>query len=271
MDPINPISESPEALNPTPQPPEKSKSSNSLTIISMAIFILMSLGVIVFLYYQNQQLKSMLATYQAQSSPTPSATADPTANWKTYTNPTKTYSFKYPDGLNSDTLPGGTGFEGIRYTFMGPIQTASGKTQTELTDGYSFAVVKQGQSSELDPKTEIEKSVQNSKENCTSISTVSDVVIAKVDAFQYSENCLGTYTITYLSDGNYTYSISQLYTSESYKTVTDQILSTFKFSGAISSASPAPTQKACTLEAKVCPNGSSVGRTGPNCEFTPCP
>ena len=30
-------------------------------------------------------------------------------------------------------------------------------------------------------------------------------------------------------------------------------------------------QKACTMEAKICPDGSSVGRTGPNCEFAPCP
>ena len=30
-------------------------------------------------------------------------------------------------------------------------------------------------------------------------------------------------------------------------------------------------QKACTLEAKLCPDGTSVGRTGPNCEFAPCP
>jgi hypothetical protein len=29
--------------------------------------------------------------------------------------------------------------------------------------------------------------------------------------------------------------------------------------------------KACTEEAKQCPDGSSVGRTGPNCEFAPCP
>lgn len=30
-------------------------------------------------------------------------------------------------------------------------------------------------------------------------------------------------------------------------------------------------QQACTMEAKVCPDGSSVGRTGPNCSFAPCP
>jgi hypothetical protein len=28
---------------------------------------------------------------------------------------------------------------------------------------------------------------------------------------------------------------------------------------------------ACTLEAKLCPDGSSVGRTGPDCRFAPCP
>jgi hypothetical protein len=28
---------------------------------------------------------------------------------------------------------------------------------------------------------------------------------------------------------------------------------------------------ACTMEAKICPDGSSVGRTGPNCEFADCP
>jgi len=38
-------------------------------------------------------------------------------------------------------------------------------------------------------------------------------------------------------------------------------------------ASPIPSSSAvaCTMEAKVCPNGSSVGRIGPNCEFAKCP
>ena len=33
-----------------------------------------------------------------------------------------------------------------------------------------------------------------------------------------------------------------------------------------------PTEPvACTMEAKICPDGSAVGRTGPNCEFAQCP
>jgi hypothetical protein len=35
--------------------------------------------------------------------------------------------------------------------------------------------------------------------------------------------------------------------------------------------SPSPSQRACTEEARLCPDGSYVGRMGPNCEFAPCP
>lgn len=37
-------------------------------------------------------------------------------------------------------------------------------------------------------------------------------------------------------------------------------------------AAPAkPQPVACTMEAKICPDGSSVSRSGPNCEFARCP
>lgn len=32
-----------------------------------------------------------------------------------------------------------------------------------------------------------------------------------------------------------------------------------------------PPPQGCTEEAKICPDGSSVGRVGPSCEFAPCP
>ena len=32
-----------------------------------------------------------------------------------------------------------------------------------------------------------------------------------------------------------------------------------------------PRGQACTTEAKICPDGSAVGRSGPNCAFAPCP
>ena len=36
-------------------------------------------------------------------------------------------------------------------------------------------------------------------------------------------------------------------------------------------ATTTENQRACTKEAKICPDGSAIGRTGPNCEFTACP
>lgn len=36
-------------------------------------------------------------------------------------------------------------------------------------------------------------------------------------------------------------------------------------------ASGGDQQIACTMEAKLCPDGSYVGRSGPNCEFAKCP
>ena len=31
------------------------------------------------------------------------------------------------------------------------------------------------------------------------------------------------------------------------------------------------SQRTCTMEAKLCDDGSAVGRSGPNCEFVQCP
>jgi hypothetical protein len=34
---------------------------------------------------------------------------------------------------------------------------------------------------------------------------------------------------------------------------------------------PVQAEVMCTMDAKMCPDGTGVGRTGPNCEFAPCP
>ncbi len=41
--------------------------------------------------------------------------------------------------------------------------------------------------------------------------------------------------------------------------------------GAGGSTPPSPPGTACTADAKQCPDGSYVGRTGPDCAFAPCP
>lgn len=44
----------------------------------------------------------------------------------------------------------------------------------------------------------------------------------------------------------------------------------------VATPTPTPSQTpaapvACTMEARICPDGTAVGRQGPNCEFAPCP
>lgn len=47
-------------------------------------------------------------------------------------------------------------------------------------------------------------------------------------------------------------------------------LGSFVYQNAINSPQ-VNTPTACTLDARICPNGSAVGRTGPACEFEACP
>ena len=48
-------------------------------------------------------------------------------------------------------------------------------------------------------------------------------------------------------------------------------LSYLSFRGTPATPTPTPPAVACTMDAKICPDGSAVGRTGPNCEFAACP
>lgn len=110
----------PQTLEDPERPKEveglKPKDSHWISILAMAIFVVLTLGVVAFLYYQNQALKSMLASYQTPvpvASPTPTATADPTAGWKTYTNIAYGYSIKYPSTFTIGDLSGADPIEGI--------------------------------------------------------------------------------------------------------------------------------------------------------------
>jgi hypothetical protein len=53
-----------------PQAPSK---NDWVTTASIAVFILLAIGIVSFLYYQNQELKKLVANYQ-NASPTPTST-----------------------------------------------------------------------------------------------------------------------------------------------------------------------------------------------------
>lgn len=100
MEPQSPV----QNVTPAPTTHEAPKDNHGITIAAMAIFVLLSLAAVAFLYYQNQQLKNMLATYQTTPIPTPTATADATANWKTYTNAKMKFTIGFPQEFIAEEI-----------------------------------------------------------------------------------------------------------------------------------------------------------------------
>jgi len=165
-----------------------------------------------------------------------SSTSDSTVNWETYTG--SEYSFKHPAGLKSDTGAAGAGSESIRFQYMGQKQVASGRTQTELFDGYAFIVTKIGLISQKTPEQLATERRNNSKDNCGSdvvLSEIKSVSLGMSKGVQYSvKNCMGDYTSSYVSSGNNVYEIIQLYVGENvdqkgYEEITNQIFNTLTF------------------------------------------
>lgn len=88
----------------------------------LSLFVIILLIVSGYLFYQNMQLKNMLANYQSTPtpvltiSPTPTLLADPTADWKTYTDDILKFSFKHPSKFSIEIQPKDDG-RGISYLF----------------------------------------------------------------------------------------------------------------------------------------------------------
>ena len=97
--------------------PRVEQDNHWISILAMAIFVLFSLGVVAFLYYQNQQLKNMLASYQATPiplvSPTPIAEAETQKpEMPTVSSPSANMKVVSPLKVIG-TVPAGWMFEGV--------------------------------------------------------------------------------------------------------------------------------------------------------------
>lgn len=103
------------------------------------------------------------------------------------------------------------------------------------------------------------------------IDDIQDREINSISILEYTINCGPhcSYRIDQFKMGATNYQLSFLTAGSGLSSRAEQILATLK------PITPTPTisqsQKACTMEAKTCPDGSSVGRSGPNCEFAACP
>lgn len=86
--------------------------SNPDSFMKVALFsALVASAMALYLFWQNQQLSYQLAvSRQAIGSPSPSPSANPTADWQTFTHPTQNYQLMYPNdwqvAVNSNAKSG---------------------------------------------------------------------------------------------------------------------------------------------------------------------
>ena len=196
--------------------------------MAMALFVLASLSVVIFLYYQNQQLKNILTTYQS-ATPTPKATNDPTANWKTFTDSKYGYSVKYPpQGIYRINCEG----EQDLFYLIKSAQTDLLEPQNCARDSrFNLEIVVLTKQPTIDDRY---------------LATSSAYTVGGIEAtktiYTQKPNFEGPgaswYTEVNFKKGNYYY---QAYTGDKdLEQTLDQILSTFKFIEAAKSPSPTP-------------------------------
>jgi hypothetical protein len=100
MDPQIPVQnvQSEPVTVPPATVPEKPKSNNNILIVLFSLLVVLLIGSTGFLYYQNMNLQKQILSLKATPIPvaSPSPIPDFSASWKTYTDKTNNYSFKYP-------------------------------------------------------------------------------------------------------------------------------------------------------------------------------
>lgn len=240
---------------------EKYSWLKSVFIVAI-IVILVDVGIYLMLRSDKEDLSLPPQTVIA---PTTQPIANTTTSWQTYVSPGGNFLFKYPAGSlikeNTTTMP---------YSVqLVSASVPNENTAFKLTISYKT----------ISPNQPLENLIAQNK-LCPDISPekgTPSLINGEKRAQLYIDAPCGTFTKTviYTINNNtfYMISIDTQAKYEAIKTFTDQILSTLQFTEPQASQIPSPSQilKACPLDARVCPDGSSVGRGGPNCEFTACP
>jgi len=112
MEPEIPVISTPPSQPTIPSVSPVFPKKNNLVAILLSVLLLITLLISGYLFLQVQKLSKQLAQLQVQVQATPipspaevsSPTPDPTANWKTYTNDEFKFSLKYPNSWDIKML-----------------------------------------------------------------------------------------------------------------------------------------------------------------------
>lgn len=227
------------------------KQSNFLVTL-LSILLLISCLIAGFFAYQTQNLVKELTKQRNIVETTETTKTKP--DYETYNDSVYKYSLNYPKGWSVTPTPS-EGFGGVA-SFISPDK----KNKFEI--GKHIEKISQNQTL---------KEYFDSKQ----LETIDVVDQKDINLGNYSflrlvvpiiqGNSVWKYGIYYTFEDNQNVYFIEYYTNDYTKDIAmvDEIVSTFKID--------TENTVACTMEAKICPDGSAVGRSGPKCEFAPCP
>ncbi|MFZ3301558.1 MAG: hypothetical protein WA152_02485 [Microgenomates group bacterium] len=244
---------------------------SSFLVTLLSVLLLLSCIIAGFFAWQTQQLVKELTNKQIETNPTtePTPTSDSTENWRSYTNEKLGFSFKlapifiYPknivpsegnvfsnkDGISSplELSENDILLESTVYTNID--ETSLKKVEIALSSSVGSTI-----SQPFQPIGSIKK--LKNLENGSSIFEESPI----------NPNEASYYIAIWKNNTNIhvlkVFAINNVLTDN--KISFEQMAKSYVFNDL-------PNQTACTMDAKICPDGSAVGRSGPKCEFAPCP
>lgn len=220
--------------------------------------------------YPRQCITSDKKSFTEQL-PTPTPTLDSTANWKTYTNTKHAYEIKHPIDWSSDKCPQGFGGED-KYNDTVYI-CSSQKIGNDIEPiMYFLWITKYTNLQQKEFKELVTEGMSQSMKDGFNYTTdqINGLVVLRTTSLPSRSGAESAFFKD--RDGNY---ISISFTpfdkqnpfpqQDNFYQIFNQILQTFRFLDNKEGV-------ACTQEVKLCPDGNTyVGRTPPNCEFSPCP
>ncbi len=235
-----------------------------LATVLVLVIIILGAGVGIL----NKDRKVVPPDQLPYTSPSVAPTIDVTANWKLYTNQPGKFSVKYPQEYTlQETVPNSPNAIQILSPVLPNINT-----NFRMTIAYK----------EIFGIPTLPQLIDQNK-LCGDISSqigTPSVINGKNRAQIYFETPCGQdiKTVIYTVNDSMFYIIS-IDTQANYQEIKpyiDQLIATLSFVNEPEAATdnpmmPSQKQTFCTMEAKLCPDGSSVGRHGAQCKFDACP
>ena len=225
------------------------KGGNFLTSL-LSVLLLITCIIAGFFAYQTQNLVNEIVNLKstATTAPSPSPSSSLPSDWKTYSDSVYGYSIKYPNSWTFTPTPS-QGFGGV---------ASFSNTDSKLEIGKHLEKIGTDESlKDYFLRTQELIDIRDEKEMTLGEHKVLRLILPIIHGD--SSYTLGVYYT--LVKNNEVYFI-ELYTNDSSQTETsDLIVSSLIFN----------EQGVCPQDAKICPDGRSVSRSGPNCEFPSCP